>query len=432
MMSGMPLQLPDDRIAITGMGVLSPIGQDVEAFWSGLINGVSGITTIERFATHDLRVRRGGEVKQLQGALELERPLPACRASQFLIHAATEATRMARLPEAGAAGGRVAVVIASSLGGIAEAERWHEQPGDLHALAGASYDGPTRQLARWLDATGPVLTISTACASGAPSLGVGAGLLRTGAATAVVAGGMDVLCRFVMRGFNHLRSLTRDEVRPFDRRRKGLLLGEGAGLVVLEREQAARQRGITPYGYLLGHASCADGSHITAPDPQGRGLEQSIRLALANAGVQGEEIEFISAHGTGTPLNDRMETRVFKNVLGPRAYEVPVNSIKAHMGHTMGAAATLETIMCLLAWRYGQITTTLNYGEPDPECDLPYVTWQARTYRPRLSLNTAAWFGGCNACLVLAGGEEDGARGVQGVLPAGRWGSYKGLEAGNP
>jgi 3-oxoacyl-(acyl-carrier-protein) synthase len=312
--------------------------------------------------------------------------------------------RMARLSEA-AAERRVAVVIGSALGGIAEAERWYERSGDLHALAGAPYDGPTRQLARWLQATGPVLTVSTACASGATSLGVGADLLRAGAATAVVAGGVDVLCRFVMRGFNHLRSLTRDEVRPFDRRRKGLLLGEGAGLVVLERAQTARQRGITPCGYLLGHASCADGAHITAPDPHGRGLEQSIRLALAHARVRGEEIEFISAHGTGTPLNDRMETQVFKKVLGARAYEVPVNSIKAHMGHTMGAAATLETIMCLLAWRDGQIPPTLNYGEPDPECDLPYVTGQARTYRPRLSLNTAAGFGGCNACLVLAGGE---------------------------
>ena len=386
------------------MGVLSPIGQGVEAFWSSLLNGVSGITSIERFPTHDLRVRRGGEIKQTPDTPGLERPLPACRASQFLIHAATEATRMARLSEA-AATRRVAVVIGSALGGIAEAERWHDQSGDLHALAGAPYDGPTRQLASWLKATGPVLTISTACASGATSLGVGADLLRAGAATAVVAGGVDVLCRFVMRGFNHLRSLTRDEVRPFDRRRKGLLLGEGAGLVVLERAQTARQRGITPYGYLLGHASCADGAHITAPDPQGRGLEQSIRLALANAGVRSEEIEFISAHGTGTPLNDRMETQVFKKVLGARAYEVPVNSIKAHMGHTMGAAATLETIMCLLAWRDGQIPPTLNYGEPDPECDLPYVTGQARTYRPRLSLNTAAGFGGCNACLVLAGGE---------------------------
>lgn len=406
-MSGIRPLWPDEHIAITGMGVVSPIGQGIEAFWTSLVNGVSGITPIERFPTHDLRVRRGGEIKQLPQIIDDDRPLPTCRASQFLIHAAREALHMARLPGPGEATTRLGLVIGSALGGVAEAERWHEDPGDLHALAGAPYDGPTRHLARWLHATGPVMTISTACASGATSLGLAADLLRAGAATAVVAGGMDVLCRFVMRGFNHLRSLTRDEVRPFDRRRKGLLLGEGAGLVVLERAQTARQRGVTPCGYLLGYASCADGAHITAPDPEGRGLEQSIRLALANAGVHSADIEFISAHGTGTPLNDCMETQVFKNVLGARAYAVPVNSIKAHMGHTMGAAATLETIMCLLAWRYGQLPPTLNYGEPDPVCDLPYVTGQALVSRPRLSLNTAAGFGGCNACLVLAGGDDD-------------------------
>ncbi len=404
MMSGLPSPPHHERMAITGMGVVSPIGQGLEAFWQGLVHGVSGITPIERFPTHDLRVRRGGEIKQLRDLPALSRPLPTCRASQFLIHAALEATHQARVPALLATGGRLGVVIGSALGGIAEAERWHENPQDLHALAGASYDGPTRQLARWLGAEGPVLTISTACASGATSLGLAADLIRAGTATAVVAGGMDVLCRFVMRGFNHLRALTRDEMRPFDRRRKGLLLGEGAGLVVLEREQTARQRGVIPWGYLLGHASCADGAHITAPDPEGRGLERSIRLAMANAGVESTAIDFISAHGTGTPLNDCMETRVFKKVLGARAYDVPVNSIKAHMGHTMGAAATLETIMCLLAWHHGQLPPTLNYGEPDPECDLPYVTGQARAYRPRLSLNTAAGFGGCNACLVLAGG----------------------------
>src|SRR5262247_2988009 len=157
MMSGTPHQPPDDRIAITGMGVLSPIGEGVEAFWSGLINGVSGITTIERFPTHDLRVRRGGEIKQLVGWLVGDQPLPACRASQFLISAAAEAMRMARLQDRAAPDTCLAVVVGSALGGIAEAERWQAQSGDLHALATASYDGPTRNLARWLEATGPVL-----------------------------------------------------------------------------------------------------------------------------------------------------------------------------------------------------------------------------------------------------------------------------------
>jgi 3-oxoacyl-[acyl-carrier-protein] synthase II len=403
MMSGTVHPQNDDRIAITGMGVVSPIGQGLEAYWSGLVQGCSGISLIERFSTHDMRVGRGGEIKKLSDALPPSDLLPACRASQFLIHAASEALHMARLSELPAAGQRLGVVVGSALGGIGEAERFMDQPHNVHALAGAPYDGPTRQLARWLGVTGPVITLSTACASGATSLGLGADLLRANAATAVFAGGVDILCRFVMHGFNRLRSLTRDEVRPFDRRRNGLLLGEGAGLVVLERAATAQQRGVTPLGFLRGYASCADGAHITAPDPQGRGLEQAVRLAMRNAGVSGEAIDFISAHGTGTPANDVVETQVFKRVLGARAYAIPVNSIKAHMGHTMGAAAILETIMCLLAWRHGQVPPTLNYGAPDPQCDLDYVPGHARAYRPRLSLKTAAGFAGCNACLVLEG-----------------------------
>jgi 3-oxoacyl-[acyl-carrier-protein] synthase II len=392
-----------DRIAITGMGVVSPLGYGVDTYWSGLLEGVSGITPIERFSTHDMRVGYGGEIKQLGATLPSDRPLPACRASQFLIHAATQAMQMARLHDQPAPQQRLGVVVGSALGGIGEAERFVEQPRDLHALAAAPYDGPTRHLADWLDTTGPVMTISTACASGATSMGVAADLLRADAATAVVAGGVDILCRFVMHGFNRLRSLTRDAVRPFDRRRSGLLLGEGAGIVVLERTTTAQQRGVPPLGYLLGYASCADGSHMSAPDPQGRGLEHTVRLAMRNAGVRPEAVDFISAHGTGTPANDRVETHVFKTVLGKRAYAIPVNSIKAHMGHTMGAAATLETIMCLLAWHRGHIPPTLNYGVPDPECDLDYVPGQARAYQPRISLKTAVGFAGCNACLVLEG-----------------------------
>lgn len=403
MMFGTPRLHNPDPIAITGMGVVSPVGHGVAAFWSGLIDGISGVSSIERFDTSDMRVGRGGEIKRLPVLASHASPLPACRASQFLIYAAAEAMQQAGLAPSACTVPRLGVVIGSALGGIGEAERFQAQPRDLHALAGAAYDGPPRCLARWLGATGPVLSLSTACASGATSLGIGADLLHAGAATAVIAGGVDILCRFVMHGFNRLRSLTRDEVRPFDRRRNGLLLGEGAGLVVLERESLARQRGAKPIGFLRGYASCADGSHITAPDDEGNGLEHTVRLAMRNASVDREQIDFISAHGTGTPANDRVETRVFKRVLGPRAYAIPVNSIKAHMGHTMGAAAILETIMCLLAWRYGQVPPTLNYGEPDPDCDLDYVPGTARACRPHISLKTAVGFAGCNACLVLEG-----------------------------
>ncbi len=390
-----------EPIAVTGAGVVCPIGQDLDAFWAGLVAGVSGIGEIERFPVRDLRVTRGGEVKKLPP--EHGPRMPPCRASRFLRHAAREALAGAGFQAPPADPGRVAVVIGTALGGIDDAARALRGTGGLRGLVGSLYDGPAWNLARWLGAEGPVLTVSTACASGATSVGVAADLLRAGRAEVVLAGGVDVLCRFVQRGFNVLRSLTRDEVRPFDRRRSGILLGEGAGLVVLERPAAAAARGHrTPLGFLLGHASIADGTHITGPDPEGRGLELAIRSALGEAGVEPSAVDFVSAHGTGTAVNDRVETDVLKRVLGPRARAVPVNSIKAHLGHTMGAAATLEAIMALLAGRHGQLPPTLNYGEPDPDCDLDCVPNEARAHRPRVMLSTSLGFGGCNAALVLA------------------------------
>ena len=400
-------------VAVTGAGVVTAIGQDLDGFWAGLVTGVSGITEIEGFPVSDLRVTRGGEVKKLQrdppgappGGNGLPGRPPRCRASRFLIQAAREALDTAGLRSGLPEPERIGVVIGTALGGIDQAGHALATRGRLAALADSVYDGPTRNLARWLGARGPVLTVTTACASGATSLGLGADLLRAGQADVVLAGGADVLCRFVQRGFNVLRSLTRDAVRPFDRRRSGLLLGEGAGLVVLERGDTAAGRGQPALGHLLGHSSTADGAHITAPDPEGRGLELAVRTALAEADVDPEALELVSAHGTGTAANDRVETEVLKRVLGRRAHAIPVNSIKAHLGHTMGAAATLEAIMCLLAGRHGQVPPTLNYGEADPDCDLDYVPSTARPWRPRVSLSTSLGFGGCNAALVLASGE---------------------------
>ena len=391
-----------DRIAIVAAGVVTPIGQDLDAFWSALVTGASGISRIERFPVDDLRVARAGEIKKLAR----ERPEEIstdCRASRFLIAAADELLThvgggpIARDPR------RAAVVLGTALGGVEEGERALGGERRPSRVAGALYDSPGRTLAQWLGAEGPLLTISTACASGATALGLAADLLRNGAADVVVAGGYDILCRFVMKGFDVLRSLTRDEVRPFDRRRSGLLLGEGAGLVLMERERDAAARGGERLGYLLGHSSASDGSHISAPDPSGRGLEVSVRAAISQAGISPGEIEFVSAHGTGTPLNDKIETAVLKRVLGRRAYAVPLNSIKAHTGHTMGAAATLEAIMCLLAWRHGQIPYTLNLEQPDSDCDLDFVSAGPRSCRPRISLSTSLGFGGCNAALVLEG-----------------------------
>jgi 3-oxoacyl-[acyl-carrier-protein] synthase II len=381
-------------IAVVAAGVATPVGLDLETFWSGLVTGVDGTSRIERFDVADLRVGRGGEIKKLAPLAHASRL--KCRASSMLLTAADDLLSHAALT---AEPSRIAVVLGTALGGVDELDRaLSDSPGPRAAAAGL-YDSPAHALARRLGADGPVLTVSTACASGATALGIGVDLLNADAADVVVAGGYDVLCRFVMRGFDALRSLTRDRVRPFDRRRSGLLLGEAAALVLLARDSDAR----APLGRLLGHASSSDGSHIAAPDPDGRGLEHAVRGAMTAAGIAATDVDLVSAHGTGTVLNDRIETGVLKRVLGRHAYGVPVNSIKGALGHTMGAAATLEAIMCLLSARDGVVPSTLGYEEPDPACDLDYVPRTARHARTRISLSTSLGFGGCNAALVLEG-----------------------------
>ena len=375
-------------------GAVTPIGGDLDAFWSGLVTGSDGITRIERFPVDGLRVGRGGEIKKLRAGRP---PGPGCRATQLLFAAADDLLARAPLD---APAERIALAIGTALGGVEELERALAPGGTLRQAAGGLYDAPTRALARRLGARGPSLTVSTACASGATALGLAADLLREGAADCVVAGGYDILCRFVMRGFDALRSLTRERVRPFDRRRSGLLLGEAAALVLMTRERDARGPRL---GRLLGHASASDGSHLTAPAPDGRGLEFAVRGAMAEAGVAATDVDFVSAHGTATPLNDRVETQVLQRALGPRAAALPMNSIKGGLGHTMGAAATLEAIMCLLAAREGVVPHTVGLEERDPECDLDYVAGAPRAVRPRVSLSTSLGFGGCNAALVLEG-----------------------------
>jgi len=389
-----------EPIAIKAAGLITPIGQDLDTFWSSLLTGASGISTIERFPVADLRVGRGGELKAFPRIDGWGR-VPDCRATRLLISAADDLCKQASLRPPPLDGHRVAVVLGTALGGVEEGEKALGGDRRIRRLRGSLYDSPAHNLARWLGARGPVLTVSTACASGATAIGVGADLLRHGVADRVVAGGYDILCRFVMRGFDALRSLTREEVRPFDRRRSGLLLGEAAALVLLMRQDEA---GPQRLGSLLGYGSAADGYHISAPDPEGRGLERAIAEAMRAAGIQARDIDFVSAHGTGTALNDRIETAVLKRALGSRAYKIPCNSIKAPMGHTMGAAATLEAIMCLLASRHGQIPGTLNLEEPDPECDLDYMQGGPRAARPGICLSTSLGFGGCNAALILEGG----------------------------
>jgi 3-oxoacyl-(acyl-carrier-protein) synthase len=386
-----------ERVAIAAAGVVTPIGADLEAFWSALVTGASGISQIERFPVADLKVQRGGEVKKL-GRIKDWCGVSDCRATRLLIAAADDLCAQTGFRPLPLDPARVAVVVGTALGGVEEGERALAGDRPRRRFRDALYDGPGDRLARWLGARGPVLTVSTACASGATALATAADLLRRDEADAVVAGGYDALCRFVLRGFNALRSLTRDEVRPFDRRRSGLLLGEAGALALLVRERDLRGPRL---GTVLGYGSASDGFHIAAPEPEGRGLERAIRAALADARVSPRDVDLVSAHGTATLLNDRIETAALKRALGARAHGVPVNSIKGGLGHTMGAAAALEAFMCLLSAQRGLIPPTLHLEEPDPDCDLDYVPGRARPARPRIMLSTSMGFGGCNGALVL-------------------------------
>src|SRR5574341_306207 len=259
--------MPTGRIAIVAAGVVTPIGQDLDTFWSGLLPGADGTSVVERFPVGDLRVGRGGEIKKLTRAVDWRR-VSDCRATRLLVSAADDLCVQAGERPIRVEPERLAVVVGTALGGVEEGER-ALSGGSARRLRAALYDAPAHGLARWLGARGPAVTVSTACASGATALGVGAEMLRRGEADAVVAGGYDILCRFVMRGFDGLRSLTRERVRPFDRRRSGLLLGEAAGLLLLRRE---REAGARRLGTLLGYGSASDAVHIAAPDPEGRGL----------------------------------------------------------------------------------------------------------------------------------------------------------------
>jgi 3-oxoacyl-[acyl-carrier-protein] synthase II len=386
-------RLRAEPVSLVAAGAVTPFGGDLDAFWSGLVTGSDGISAIERFPVDDLRVGRGGEIKKL-------RPLPGgrrvrSRATQLLLAAAEDLLARAAIS---AAPERIAVVLGTALCGVEELERAMALGGRLRHAVDALYDSPAHALARRLGARGPVMTVGAACAAGATALGTGADLLRADVVDVVIAGGYDALCRFVMRGFDALRSLTRERVRPFDKRRSGLLLGEAAALVLMTRDGATSGPRL---GRLLGHASASDGSHIAAPDANGRGLELAARTALDEAGLTPADVEFVSAHGTGTLVNDRIEADVLRRVLGRRASEIPVNSIKASVGHTMGAAAALEAVMCLMAGREGIVPKTLGLEEPDPACELDHVIGAPRAARPRISLSTSLGFGGCNAALVL-------------------------------
>ena len=375
---------------ITGCGVVSPLGEGVPAFWQGLLAGRSAVRPFAHFAAGDLDPANGAEV-----------PAPTAdrdRAGDFALRAAAEALADAQLTDDGLPV-RAGVALGTTLGGMLLFEAW-----DAGALTGpplraVPYYAPAARLARTFGCRGPVATPQLACASGTWAIGLAASWVRAGRAEVVLAGGTDLLCRFVVSGFNALKA-TASEARPFDRDRRGLVLGEGAAVVVVESAAHAARRGARVRARIAGIGAAGDAVHMTAPDREGRGAARAISAALVDAGLAPEDVGFVSAHGTGTPYNDAMEARAIGHVFGAR--RVPVNSIKGAIGHTLGAAGAFETVLCVRVMEAGLVPPTAGLAHVDPACAaLDLVHGSGRPTTARVTVSTSSGFAGANAALVL-------------------------------
>ena len=398
------------RVAVTGIGAVTPVGTGRETFWKALLEGKTGIGTVTSFDSTPYPVHIGGEVRDFVPEKFLRRlnPETTGRASQFAAAAASMALADAGIDLAGRNRKRVGVSMGTTSGeplfveqynNIRKAEGEAAIPGDIfprypcHVI-------PTH-VAIELDVHGPCMMIPTACAAGNYAIGYGFDLIRTGRADLMLAGGADAFSRITYMGFARLGAIAPVKCQPFDKNRKGMVPGEGAGMLVLEPLDAAQARGAHIYAEVLGYGVSCDSHHMTAAHPQGDGAIRAMQVAMRESGVGTDAVDYISAHGTGTPTNDRVETLAVRTLFGERAGKVPISSIKSMLGHTMGAASAIEAAACAMALDTGWVPPTINYEEPDPECDLDYVPNQARKTDPRVVLNNAYAFGGNNASLCL-------------------------------
>jgi 3-oxoacyl-[acyl-carrier-protein] synthase II len=393
---------------ITGAGALSPLGHGVEALWDGLLAGRVGLAPIRGFDTTGCTNTIAGEVKGFvpEEMLSSDEARRLDRASQFALVAVREALAESRLDLSHVDRTRVGVILATTLGGMLIGEAYQRRqrtgaPFDVRQLLHVPYYAVAARLARELGVRGPVVSPSIACASGTHAIGLGLELIRHGHGDVFVVGGVETLCPFVVNGFNCLRATAAEAARPFDARRDGLLLGEGAAVLVVEAAEHAAARGVRAGVEVAGAALSGDAAHITAPARDGAGAARAMRGALGDAGISADAVDFISAHGTGTVYNDAMEVAAITSVLGARARRVPVNSIKGAIGHTLGAAGTFEAIMSARVIETGVIPPTVNCEEIDPACHLDIVRGEPRHLRVHTVLSTSSAFAGNNAAIVL-------------------------------
>ncbi len=393
---------PSRTAAVTSLGVVTAFGAGVEAFWKGVLGGRSAIAPVTRFPVSPYRSGVAAEIPAGDLAPESDRlATPSTSAMRLAFAAARKTVERERLPVAPE---RFGLVVGTTMGGNGEFIDWvRSGTAPSTRRSDATLFSVASALAAEIGARGPVLTVSAACASGTLAVGIGADLIRRGECDAVLAGGFDVLSEFVFAGFDSLRALSSSASRPFDRRRDGLTLGEGAAFLLLEERAGVEERGRAPLAIVRGYGSAADAHHMTRPSPSGEGLARAVSSALADASIGPEEIGFVSTHGTGTVFNDRMEACAFRSLFGERAARLPANSIKGAVGHTLGAAGAIEALLCALVLERGVIPPTAGLEEPDPLCPLDVVGGSPRPLPDsvRYVLSTSSAFAGTNAALVL-------------------------------
>ena len=406
------------RVVVTGYGMVSPLGLTAEDSWAGIRAGKSGIGPITHFDASVLAVQIAGEVKGFnpENYISAKEARRRSLHQQYIAAAAKEAIAMSGIVVNEANRNRTSVLIGSSVGGVANWDVEMEvvqRTGDWRRLTPMAIpmlmnNGGSDYVGLELGARGPGSILVSACATGADNIGHSFEMIRSGRIDQALAGGCDA-CIFPggIAAFDRTGALSRENdtperaIRPFCLNRPGLVFAEGAAVLVLEELESARARGAVILGELLGYGQTMDGFHITAPDPEGAGAAEAIRMALRSAGVSGEQIDYINAHGTGTGLNDTMETKAVKQVFGERAYHIPMSSTKSMTGHAMGGTAAMEAVFCIQALRDQLAPPTINLEEPDPECDLDYVPNVARELPLQIVMSNSFGFGGHNASLVF-------------------------------
>ncbi|HZK24930.1 MAG TPA: beta-ketoacyl-ACP synthase II [Oscillospiraceae bacterium] len=405
------------RVVITGLGMVTPVGTGKTIFWDNLLAGKSGIDRVQRFNVDDYPTQVAAEVKDFNPAdyMDKKESRRMDRFSQFAVAAARLAMADAKLESSEIDNQRVGVSVGSGIGGITTIQE------QVQVLINK---GPRRVspffvpmlIANMASAyisiefglKGPNTTIVTACATGTHSVGEAMKTIQLGAADVMVAGGAEAaLVPVAFAGFCALRAMSscnddpQRASRPFDSERDGFVMGEGAGIVILEELEHALKRGAKIYAEVAGYGLSSDAYHITAPDPDGAGAQLCMSMAIKDAGLRPEDVDYINAHGTSTQLNDKTETQAIKRVFGEHAYDLAVSSTKSMTGHLLGAAGGIEAIICALAIENGMIPPTINYEHPDPECDLNYVPNQAIARPVQTAMSNSFGFGGTNASLII-------------------------------